>query len=115
MLVSKLKPTSPYYLSYLDMFSGVVVFMKKPAKKPAKQALKLMLAILALLAAFLANSTRFISNTRACLYTASVAFKAPKAPKAPTINKYKKPFAFFSLESPSVPNNRIGLSQSDNP
>ena len=63
---------------------------KKPAKKPAKQALKSTPATLTPSVAPLAGSTCSISNARACLYTASIAFKAPEAPKAPTVNKYRK-------------------------
>jgi len=100
-LVSKLKPTSPYYLPYLNAFSSIIVPAKKPIKKPAKQTLKLMLIMLTPLAAPLAGSTRSIRNTRAHLYTTSVA---PKAPKAPTVNKHRKP---------STPPPPLGLPKSD--
>jgi len=86
--VSKLKPTSPRYLPYLNAFPGVVVPakkpIKKPAKKPAKQALKSTPVTLTP-AAPPADSTRLISNTRAYLCTASVI------PKAFTTNKHRKP------------------------
>ena len=78
---------SPCYLPYLDAFPGVVVPAKKPAKKPAKQALKLMPVMLMLSAAPPAGSTCSISNTRACLCTASVT------PEASAANKCRKPSA----------------------
>ena len=84
LLVSKLKLTSPYYLSYLNAFPSVVPPAKKAPKKAPKQALKLTLATLILLAAPLASSTRSISNTRAYLYTTSIA------PKASAVNKHRK-------------------------
>ena len=55
------------------------------AKKPIKKPVKLTLVILTLLVAPLAGSTRSISNTSACLDTASVT------PKASTVNKRRKP------------------------
>ena len=82
--VSKLKPTSPRYLPYLDAFPGVVVPAKKPAKKPAKQALKLTLVMLMPLAVPPAGSICSISNTCTCLCTANVA------PEASAVNKYRK-------------------------
>ena len=76
---------SSCYLPYFDIFPSVIVPAKKAVKKAAKQALKLILVILMLSAASLASSTRFISNTRARLRTASIIFKAF------TVNKYRKP------------------------
>jgi len=74
-------------LPYPNAFPSIIV-------PPAKQALKLTLVTLTLLAAPPASSTRSrirtanvapISNTRAYLYTASVASKA-------SANKRRKPF-----------------------
>ena len=72
------------YLPYLDVFPGVIVPTKKPVKKPAKQALKLILVTLTPSVAPLAGSACSISNTRACLYTTSVAAKAS------AVNKCRK-------------------------
>jgi hypothetical protein len=89
--VSKLKPTSPYYLPYLNAFPGVVPpakkATKKAPKKAPKQALKPTPATLAPSAAPPASSTCSISNTCAYLYTASVT------PEASAANKYRKPSA----------------------
>ena len=79
--VSKLKPTSPRYLPYLNAFPGVIVPVKKPAKKPTKQASKSTLVTLTPLAAPFAGSTRSVSNTRARSRTTSVVFKASAANK----------------------------------
>ena len=84
LLVSKLKPTSPYYLPYLNAFFSVIVPTKKPTKKPAKQALKSTLATLTPLAAPPAGRTRSISNALAYSRTASIT------PKAFTANKHKR-------------------------
>jgi hypothetical protein len=94
--VSKLKPTSPRYLPYLDMFLSIIMPF-------AKQALKLTLVILILLAAPPASSTysythitntTFISNICAYLYITNVT------PEAFTANIYKKLFVSPFLGPP---------------
>src|SRR6266567_650620 len=78
---------SPYYLPYLNAFLSVVPPAKKAPKKAPKQALKLILVTLAPSAAPPARSTHSISNTRAHLYTISVA------PEASAVNKCRKLYA----------------------
>jgi hypothetical protein len=103
LLVSKLKPTSPYYLPYLNVFPSIVPPAKKALKKAPKQALKLTLVTLTPLAAPLTDSTRSISNTRIYPRTASVT------PKASAANKRRKPSTPPPL-GPPKPSQRAKLT-----